>query len=384
VILSRLEWLSQLASAVLAAAAVIGRDSNFVQLQQIAGTDEQSSLDALDELLSARLISEARNETRPYIISHDRIREVVYAKISEARRQIYHRRALTALTEAKAPSAELANHAFAAREWQLAFHHNLIAGDEAMLLYEVATAAKHYETSRTLLNENKVNVDTEICQQLYTQLGKACELEFQHRQAVSVYEEMQTQAFACDSREMELASLVARCVLLPAHYDTQDVEQARLLAQKAVPLAYMLNDLKAEAQIELTLARTYKFGDRQIEPAIAHFRAAEELARKAGLREQLAWVKLELGVAFICLGQLEQAESVLNESMEIFRELDQPPRVLSCLHNLAIIQMESGNFEAALSLLDEAYLENKALGSPTSIYALATHPQCDPHFARGI
>jgi DNA-binding SARP family transcriptional activator/tetratricopeptide (TPR) repeat protein len=372
VILSRLEWLSQPATAVLAAAAVIGRNCSYIRLYQVAGTDEQNSLDALDELLSARLLTEARNEARPYIISHDRIREAVYSQISEARKQVFHRRALTALAEAKAPSAELANHAFAAREWESAFQYNLSAGDEAMRLYEVGTAAKHYETSRTLMNENKSTVDTETCQQLYTQLGKAYELEFHHHEALTIYEEMQTQASARDSREMELASLIARCVLLPTHYDTQDVAQARVLAQKAVPMAYMLDDLKAEAQIELTLARVHKFGDRQIEPAIAHFRAAEGLARKTGQREQLAWIKLELGVAFTSLGELEQAESVLNESMEIFRELDQPPRVLSCLHNLAILQMESGNFEAALALLGEAYRANKALGSPTSIYALAT------------
>ena len=279
---------------------------------------------------------------------------------------------MTALTEAKAPSAELANHAFAAREWEAAFHHYLLAGDEAMRLFEVATAVGHYEISRTLLNDKKVEVDTETCQQLYIHLGKAYELEFHHREALTIYEEMQALASARGSREMELASLIARCILLPAHYDTQDVEQARILAQKAAPLAYMLDDLEAQAQIELSLARAHKFGDRQIEPAIAHFRAVEELARKAGLREQLGWVKLELGVAFIFLGQLKQAESILIESMEIFRELDQHPRVLSCLHNLAIIQMETGKFETALALLDEAYRANETLGSPTSIYALAT------------
>jgi hypothetical protein len=58
---------------------------------------------------------------------------------------------------------------------------------------------------------------------------------------------------------------------------------------------------------------------------------------------QLGLGLLELGVAFMFLGQLEQAEIALTEAMEIFRELDQSPRVLSCLHNLAIIQMEMGN-----------------------------------------
>jgi predicted ATPase len=127
----------------------------------VSGTDEQSSLDALDELLSARLIVEVRNETRPYNISHDRIREVVYERISEARREVFHRRALTALTNDKAPSAELAHHALSAKEWGFAFQHSLNAGDEAMRLYEVTTAVGHYETARTLLSESKAEVDTE-------------------------------------------------------------------------------------------------------------------------------------------------------------------------------------------------------------------------------
>jgi tetratricopeptide (TPR) repeat protein len=313
----------------------------------VSGTDEQSSLDALDELLSARLIVEVRNETRPYNISHDRIREVVYEQISEARREVFHRRALAALTNDKAPSAELAHHALSAKEWGFAFQHSLNAGDEAMRLYEVKTAVGHYETARTLLSESKAEVDTVTCQHLYLQLGKAYELEFHHREALTIYEEMQTQASTRDSREMELASLVARCVFLPVQYETQNIELARELAGRALPLAQSLGDIAAQQQIELSLARMYKFGDKQIEPAIVHLRAAEELAHKAGLREQLAWVKLELGVAFMFLGQLEQAEMALTEAMEIFRELGQHPRVLSCLHNLAIIQMESGNFDGA-------------------------------------
>lgn len=372
VILSRLEWLSQPASALLSAAAVIGRNCSFGLLGSVSGTDEQNSLDALDELLSARLISELRNETRPYNISHDRIREVVYARISEARRAVFHRRALSALTDTKAPSAELAHHALAAKEWQFAFQHSLSAGDEAMRLYEVTTAAGHYETARSLLIDSKTELDTATCRHLYLQLGKAYELEFHHHRALTIYEEMQTQAATRDSREMELASLVARCVLLPVHYDTQNIDLARQLAGQALPLAQALEDVAAQQQIELSLARTYKFGDRQIEPAIAHFRAAEELAQRADLYEQLAWVKLELGVAFTSLGQLEQAEMILTEALGIFRELNQYPSVLSCLHNLAIIQMETGNFDAALALLDEAYRANEALGSSTSVYALTT------------
>ena len=382
VILSRLEWLSQPALAVLSAAAVIGRNCSFRLLGSVSGTDEQNNLDALDELLSARLITEVGKETRPYNVSHDRIREVVYTRISEARREVFHRRALTVLTESKAPSAELAHHALSAKEWQFAFQHSLNAGDEAMRLYEVTTATGHYESARLLLNESKANVDTATCRHLYLQLGKAHELEFHHRQALIIYEEMQTQASTRDSREMELAALVALCKVLPLPYDSQNLEKAVALAMQAFPLAQTLEDMKAQAQIELSLARTHKFGDRQIESTLQHLRAAEGWARKAGVCDELGVVLLDLGVALMFLGQLAQAGSILTESMEIFRELNQSPRVLSCLHNLAIIQLEMGKFDSALTIMEEAYRANKALGSPTYIYSLAI-TQNVVHILRG-
>ncbi len=382
VILSRLEWLSQSASAVLSAAAVIGRNCSFRLLGSVSGIDEQNSLDALDELLSARLVLETRNETRPYNISHERIREVVYARISEARREVFHRRALTALTNAKAPSAEMAHHALSAKEWRLAFQHSLNAGDEAMRLYEVTTAAGHYETARSLLIESKAEVDTADCQRLYIQLGKAYETEFHHREALAIYEEMQEQSSTRNSREMELAALVSLCKLLPLPYDSQDLEKAAALAIQALPLAQTLDDVKAQSQIELSLARTHRFGDRQIESTLQHLRAAEGWARKAGVRDELAMALLEIGVALMFLGQLAQAGTTLTEAMEIFRELDQSPWVLSCLHNLAIIQLQMGNFDPALTLMEEAYRENKALDSPTSIYSLVL-TQNVVHILRG-
>ncbi len=237
VVLSRLEWLSQSAAAVLAAAAVIGRTCRFERLRQVSGTDEQDGLNALDELLSACLILEDRDQVRPYTISHDRIREVVYAQLSEARQQVFHRRALAALAEAKAPPAELARHALAAKEWPAAFHHSLMAGDEAMRLYAVADAMYHYQTARRLLNEQRVHADAATCHRLYRDLGKAFEIEFQQLNALAVYQEMQALAVTRGDQEMELAALVASCNVRSMPYDAHDVAQAAVLAEQALPLA---------------------------------------------------------------------------------------------------------------------------------------------------
>ncbi len=371
VVLSRLEWLSQSASTMLSAAAVIGRNCSFRLLSQVAGTDELDSLNALDELLSARMIVEIRNEARPYTVSHDRIREVVYSQLSTARQQIFHRRTLTALTVQNVPPAELAHHALCAQEWQFAFQHSVSAGDEAMRLFAVAGAAQHYENARALLNENNADVDNAACQHLYMRLGKAYELEYQYHKALNIYEEMQTLAAVRDSREMELASLVARCLILPLPHKTQDVEKARVLADEALPLAQALEDLGSQARIEYSLARTHKYGDEQIEPAILHFNSSAELARRAGLREQLALATMDLGVSYSLLGRLEPAKLALLEAVRIFRELNHHPNLRTSLQCLAGIHMGAGEFDIALAYLEEAYHSDKVIGVPGTTFNLA-------------
>ncbi|MCX6082093.1 MAG: AAA family ATPase, partial [Chloroflexi bacterium] len=175
VVLARLEWLSQSAASMLSAAAVIGRNCSFERLQQISGLAEEDSLNSLDELLAARMIVEVRNEARPYGISHDRIREVVYARLSEARQKIFHRRALVALTEVNAPPAELAHHAISAKEWGFAFQHSLTAGDDALGLFAVTGALQHYETALGLINEKQAVVDDVTRLRLFMGLGRANE-----------------------------------------------------------------------------------------------------------------------------------------------------------------------------------------------------------------
>lgn len=372
VVLARLEWLSQPAAALLSAAAVIGRACTFARLCGVSGMGEQESLNALDELLLARMLVEARKEARPYAVAHDRIREIAYAQLSDARRQIFHRRALDSLTQSGAPSAELAFHALAAKEWRSAFVHSLEAGDQSLHLFATAGAIHHYETARTLLHESRVEISDLLCQRLYTQLASANQLAMHHREVLAVYEEMEAHATRRGSQEMKLAALVGRALLLPVAYDTQNLELARQLATEALPLAQALNDRKAQAEIEMALAWNHKFGDGQLQPTIHHLQAAEGLARETGLQEQLGFITLELGVASIFSGQTEAAESYLLESMGIYRKLEHRPKVVSCLHNLAIIHMASGRFESAERLFQEAYRTHEALATPTGYYALVT------------
>ena len=105
VIRTRLKRLSHSAFALLCAGAVLGQDLEFAVMCQVAGLPESDGLTALDELLNARLLFEANR----YTFAHDKIRDVTYTEAGDARRKVFHRRALETLEAMNVPAAVLAH-----------------------------------------------------------------------------------------------------------------------------------------------------------------------------------------------------------------------------------------------------------------------------------
>jgi tetratricopeptide (TPR) repeat protein len=146
---ARLARLSPDAGGLLAAAAVLGQGFTFEHLAQVAQMPEQEGVLVLEEILKGGLLQET-NTTRsptseqPYTFTHDKIREVVYSEVGEARRRLLHRRALDILQRAAAPMAALAHHALAAKLLEPACRWSVAAGDEAARLFATTKAQQHY------------------------------------------------------------------------------------------------------------------------------------------------------------------------------------------------------------------------------------------------
>ena len=94
VVLQRLEGLSDRSRRLAAAAAVIGRESEFPLLRETAGLAEEEAIEAVEELVRRRLF---RVSGERFALSHDRIRAVVYQRLLAPRRALLHRRAAEAL-----------------------------------------------------------------------------------------------------------------------------------------------------------------------------------------------------------------------------------------------------------------------------------------------
>jgi DNA-binding SARP family transcriptional activator len=158
VIRSRLNRLSPNAFSLLAGGAVLEQQITFERLCAISNIIEDLALPALDELISGRLLLEA---ARPgvagaYAFANDMLRDVVYTEAGDARRRLFHRRALEILEAAGDSAAVLAHHALAAGLAQAAFRHSLAAGREALRISAVGESIVHFERARQLVREGSL------------------------------------------------------------------------------------------------------------------------------------------------------------------------------------------------------------------------------------
>jgi predicted ATPase len=189
VIRSRLNRLSPAAFNLLAGGAVLEHQITFERLCAISNVSEDLALPALDELLSSRLLQEAilPGAASAYTFTNDMLRDVVYTEAWDARRRLFHRRALEALEAAGDSAAVLAHHALAAG-LAVAFRHSLAAGREALRISALNEAIVHFERARQFVRDAAPPEvpGKEAASELYTQLSRAYELGGQADKALAV------------------------------------------------------------------------------------------------------------------------------------------------------------------------------------------------------
>lgn len=190
VIRSRLNRLSPNAFTLLAAGATLEHELTFERLCAIANVSEDFGLPALDELVSGNLLLEAARsgDASAYIFAHHMIWDVVYTEAGDARRRLFHRRALDVLEAAKESTALLAYHALAAGLTEAAFRHSLSAGQEALRLSAINEAVVHFEKAQQLAQKASLageGFEPDLSD-LYLQMSRAYKLNGQPKRALDI------------------------------------------------------------------------------------------------------------------------------------------------------------------------------------------------------
>ncbi|HEX9091503.1 MAG TPA: AAA family ATPase [Anaerolineales bacterium] len=190
VVRSRLNRLSPNAFSLLASGAVLEHRITFERLCAISNLREDQALPALDELVSGRLLLETPQPgvISAYTFTNDMLRDVAYTEAGDARRRLFHRRALEVLEKGGESAAVLAHHAQAARLGQAAFRYSLAAGREALHLSAVSEAIVHFEHALQFMREAAHSELPEVADlgDVYTQLSRAYKLGGQMGKALAI------------------------------------------------------------------------------------------------------------------------------------------------------------------------------------------------------
>jgi len=109
---------------------------------------------------------------------------VGYTEAGDARRRLFHRRALDILEASRVSPAVLAHHALAAGEEAAAFQRSLAAGHEALRLGATGEAMMHLERTRQIAQDSALpGAESEAqIRELYLKLSQAHEQGGQHEQ----------------------------------------------------------------------------------------------------------------------------------------------------------------------------------------------------------
>lgn len=360
VILSRLHRLTSNATALLMAAAVIGRDCSFERLCRVAGISTGEGLPALDELLTGRLLLETDDLTRPYTFAHDKIRDVVYTEAGAARRHLYHRQAFTVLETTAAP-AEVAHHALAARLTEPAFRYSLAAGDSAMALFAVHDAIVHYEQARdqlSVINE-QLSVANSV-EHLSLRLGRAYELVGEYQHAQTIYREML--ALAQESSRPEMACIALnRLGTVAVH--TYEFETAAAWLQQALSVAEESDNKAALAETEWSLAQL-AYHTFDYPATVLHSQRTLALAREVDNQELMAGSLNTLAYAEALLGQVRACQAHMEEAKTRYATLGNRALEADCLTIIALVKMWQGQTEAGIVDARAAYSISQEIDNP--------------------
>jgi DNA-binding SARP family transcriptional activator/predicted ATPase len=154
VITARLAQLSPLARQLGDLAATIGRAFSLDVLARASDLEEEALVRGLDELCRRHVVRE--QDDLSYDFTHDKLREVAYARISGAGQRMLHHRVAQALEAVHAAdldsvSGQVAAHYERAGSPVQALHYHRRAAEVAQRLYAHAEAAGHLRRGLELL-----------------------------------------------------------------------------------------------------------------------------------------------------------------------------------------------------------------------------------------
>lgn len=404
-IAARLEHLSPPAHEWITGAAVAGRAFDFDLVCRAIGMDEDTALQAVDELLQRGFLREGRGRIeRDYEFVHYLGQAVTYTTLHHRRRQRLHRLIGETMEHLYADpvtlAGTLAHHFDVGSVAEKALHYHGLAAQQAAAVFAWQEAERHQgrmlhwldrldpdcsradclrrrqqvltdrATARFLqarLAERdadlaaldalaEVSGDARVRLQGLSQRARYLNLDAQYEQAITVAEEGLLLAD-------DVHDTAARCYLLTqigfAHYFLGQPQPALAALESALAITPAA-DRETRRHITHTLGYVH-FHRGDYARSVAYLQAAYADHQSFGDYNGLAWAGLDIGAAYREMGQLTEAEPYLTEHLRLAQRIGARSAEAYGLIQLGSWELCRGNYVTAVDLYQQALAAQQTL-----------------------
>jgi len=379
----------------LRAAAVMGASFTFDTLLEMSGQDEEALLDAVDELLRARLWREEPDPREDrYDFCHAKIREVAYAGLSRRRRRMLHRRAGQVLEQRYGDqlAGELARHYDEAGEWTKAIAYGLLAGDKARAVYANAEAIYFYTRALDRAEQLAAEAPPSLPPQswgglrggegpgegldpriaLHRGLGEVTHLIGEYDKAAWHFASVLEFAPASPRPARERRALVAE-----AHRRLGNVHECRSEYPAALESLHRgLDALGDDQQQTKEAALLWKdigwvqVRQGQYGEALESCQRSLDIANAGGYNDIAGEVYDYQGTAYAYQGEYEQAIRFHEQSLQVRQQRGDKAGLAKTLNNLGTVYLEMGRYEDAARCYQDSLVISEAIGHTLAIAIL--------------
>ncbi len=328
---SRLDQLSPAAREWIACAAVAGRAFDFEPVRRACGLEEDTALEATDELLHQGLVCEGSGISgNDYEFVHHLVHEATYTAIHHRRRQRLHRSIGEAMEslygDRTSISGTLAHHFDVGGELGKALHYHNLAAQRATAMFAWQEAEDHLNRMLWLIEQPDGQVD----------MGEHC----RRRAQILI-------------RRAELRSLLGCLTERDA-----DLEALSALAETS-------HDDYLRLQTCLQRAR-YLNLDARYEQAVLAAQQGLMLADRLEDKSAYGYLLTQIGFAHYFLGKPRPALTALDSALRMTEETDEETR-RHILHILGYVHFHLGNYACALAYQQKSYTVHQTTGDVNGV-----------------
>lgn len=396
ILTTRLDQLSEQARNVANLAAVIGREFSFTVLSAACNEDEDTLVNALDDLWQRHIIREQEAET--YDFSHDKLREAAYNSLSRLRRRILHRHVAEALVKVythnvEQASMQIATHYERAGNAEQAIPYYLKAGKTAREIYATNEAIFAFQQALKLAQTSNIHEVTIAV--IYENIGDVFSAVGQYHEAQRAYEQSLLHTAAHDyvrraklyrgisGLAFRLSDSVAAqkwqrqaedTLALDTHKQTEEwqLERMEQLSSKLLPLRFNMQVQEISEVIEQLRPLIEHYGtlqqkghfllcvgvrnmvrDRYMvdDETMGHFREALEIGEQIKNMAMIGFAHFGLGTNLLFRGELDEAEQHLVASSKIGEQTKLVALREGMIH-LAFIYRKRGQVDKVRSIVE--------------------------------